>query len=424
MMFSSHSFRPRKRSVRAFGVIAVTATLVLVSGCATSGGDSGTTTLTFFSWDSKEVMEPLIAEFEDQNPDITVDFSNAPPVAEYISALQTRLLSKTAADVFIMASENRTSLMQGGFVKDLTDKPYMSVINDANKEKYSTDDKVYAMSLSAWGGGVLYNEDLLAKVGMSTPPATWDDYLTLLASLKSSGVTPYYEAAQGTNLMTLWALLGAKFDGEGGGIDAKIFDGKATFTDEWTSSLELWNEMFEEGLVPRDAVGLNDDAVLDEFVNGRVAMIGTGPWNVASVKAQAPDLKINFMAVPTPTAGETYLAGSSSPGYAINASTSHEKAADLFLTYLSSDEGVKLYQGETNAITTTSNYSPVLDPALDTVNEGVQAGHNYLPMASWPRDQDALRTEMLAKIQEMVNGSISPAEVTKAMDAKLAELSK
>jgi len=42
-------------------------------------------------------------------------------------------------------------------------------------------------------------------------------------------------------------------------------------------------------------------------------------------------------------------------------------------------------------------------------------------MTSWPRAQDALHTEMVAKIQDMVAGNIKPVDVAKALDAKLAD---
>lgn len=41
-------------------------------------------------------MSPFIEEFEKENPDISIDFSYAPPTAEYIQTLQTRLVGNQA----------------------------------------------------------------------------------------------------------------------------------------------------------------------------------------------------------------------------------------------------------------------------------------------------------------------------------------
>nr|WP_129670171.1 hypothetical protein [Phytoactinopolyspora endophytica] len=116
------------------------------------------------------------------------------------------------------------------------------------------------------------------------------------------------------------------------------------------------------------------------------------------------------------------MAGAASPGFAINSATDNPEEAERFLEFLASEEGIRLYQEATGAVTTTSNYEPELDPALDIVFEHVVEGEIYLPTISWPRHEDALRVEQVAKVQEMVMGQISPADVADALDRKLAEL--
>ncbi len=107
-------------------------------------------------------MAPIITEFEKQNPGISVEFSSAPPVAEYISTLQSRILSGTAADVFVIAAENKTNLIDNGAVVDLTDEPFMANLNQFNKDTYGKDGRSYGASISSWGGGIMYNKKLLA----------------------------------------------------------------------------------------------------------------------------------------------------------------------------------------------------------------------------------------------------------------------
>ncbi|WP_165368338.1 ABC transporter substrate-binding protein, partial [Phytoactinopolyspora endophytica] len=238
------------------------------------------------------------------NPDIRIEFSNSPPVEEYISTLQTRLLSGQAADVFIIAAENKTNLIEGEHVVDLTDYEFMSVINDFNKETYSADGSVYGMSVSSWAGGVLYNTELVESVGMSEPPASWQEFLELCRSLEEAGITAYYESVQSGNTMALTGLIGLDQTKAGGDVDQRIFAGESTFAENWVEPLELYMQLYDDGLVTRDVVGLDDEQVVDEFVNGRVAMIGTGPWTLPSVHDQSPDMQVDFMAVPGATAGE------------------------------------------------------------------------------------------------------------------------
>jgi len=406
----------RRATLTAAAFIAA-GTLAL-TGCAAEGGEDGSTTLSFFSWDNEDVMGPVIEAFEAENPDITIEFSNAPPVVEYISTLQTRLLSGTAADVFILAAENKSNVIDGGYALNLDGESFMEPIAEFNQQTYSGADGTYGMSVASWGGGVVVNNDLLAEAGVTEFPSDWDGFLELAGTLSEAGITPYYDNAQEIP-MTLNALLGDSFSGDPT-IDAQIFEGETTFEEQWTPALETFNELFTEGLVSTDVVGLGGDQIIDEFVNGRVAMIATGPWNVGNIRSSAPDMDFAFMPFPAPD-GAGYLPGAASPGYAINSATENVDAATAFLEFLSSPEGVELYNAQSSAITTTSNFDPVLDDSLEAIVPDVRDGNVYLAQIAWPRSQDVLNTEAIARIQEMILGQISPEGVAQAMDAKLAE---
>ena len=163
-----------KRRRLAAALVAVTTAITMAScggpSSGTGGSDEENGTLTFFSWDSEQTMAPIIDEFEKQNPGITVEFSSAPPVAEYISTLQARILSGTAADVFAIAAENKTNLIDNGAVVDLTDEPFMANLTQFNKDTYGKDGRSYGASISSWGGGIVYNKELLAKAGVKEFP--------------------------------------------------------------------------------------------------------------------------------------------------------------------------------------------------------------------------------------------------------------
>ena len=115
----------RPTSRRSFlTALAAGGAATALAGCSTStspggGGGGDGRRVSYFSWDNQEDSQPVLDLWNEQNPDIAVDFSNAPPVAEYIAALQTRVLSGTAADVFCIAAENKTNLIDGEHILDL-----------------------------------------------------------------------------------------------------------------------------------------------------------------------------------------------------------------------------------------------------------------------------------------------------------------
>lgn len=415
----------RGRRALATGAVVAAAALVL-AGCSGFAGStlsaSGkTTTLSFFSWDTQQTMKPEITAFEKENPNIKISFSYAPPVPTYISTLQTRLLAGTAADVFILTAENKVELVQNHDVKNLDNEPFAKDIASFNKSEYTLDGHLYGISTASWGGGIMYNADLLSKVGFTTPPTSWAQFLQLCAKLKAAGITPFYEPADGIGVV-LSAFLGMQNQADGGQMDKDIFNGTSSFEKEWTPSVQQWGQLFSKGLESRTVAGLTGTQVTNEFIKGNVAMIGTGSFDLATVKAGAPSMNIGFFAVPGATAGQTFWAGAASPAYAINAKTKHLAAAEKFLAFLAGKSGSQIYNKTTASITTTSTFQPVLDPSLKSMVAPVRGGQIYLPSESWTRDNDALSAYLTSVLQQYIQGKISAQDVGKMMDAKLKAL--
>jgi|PersoiStandDraft_1058852.scaffolds.fasta_scaffold18991_2 raffinose/stachyose/melibiose transport system substrate-binding protein len=414
-----------RRTVMALSALAA-ATLAL-SACSSSAGSTTSassgaaeSTVSFFSWDTQPTMQPVIDGFEKANPGIKVDFSYSPPVTQYVSTLQTRLRSGTASDVFIITAENKLDLMGKNLVKDLSKEPFMSNIAQAAKDTYTKDGATYGAAVASWGGGILYNKDLLAKAGITTEPKTWSEFLADGAKLKAAGITPFLEPGDGITV-TLAALLGIKNKQLGGSMDADIWAKKQTFASTWTDPLTTWSQLFSTGMETSAAAGLTGDQVMAEFEKGDVAMIGTGSWALGTIKTAAPTLNVSFEAVPG-TDGTLYWVGAVSPGYAINAKAQHPVAAEKFVEYLQSKEGVELYQKQTQSITTTADFTPTLDPALTEMATAVRAGQFYLPQVSWPTHADVMGPEAAAQMQQLIAGSSTPAAMAAALDAKLASV--
>lgn len=408
----------RRRLVAA--LVAVGAMITMASCGGSSPGESQDTgTLTFFSWDSEQTMAPIIDEFEKQNPGITVEFSSAPPVAEYISTLQARILSGTAADVFAIAAENKTNLIDNGAVVDLTDEPFMAKLTQFNKDTYGKDGRTYGASISSWGGGIVYNKELLAKAGVKEFPKSWDEFLALSSKLKDQGVKyPFLESVQAMPIVVA-AFVGSESAASGGNLDKQIFDGSSTFAATWNEPLTRWSELYANDLAPKDVVGLTGDQVRDEFTSGRAAMIPAGPWEVSPIKKANPDLDFEMALVPGMSGPEPYLAGAASPGLAINAKAKNPEAAKKFLAFYTDAKTVAMYNKATDAITTTADFKPVIDQSLTPIVEPVRAGQIYLPQIAWQRCQDALNLEATAQLQQVVQGKTSPGDAAAALDTKL-----
>lgn len=412
----------KSRVLRAMALAAGTSLTLAVAGCgAGSGGDDGTTTVSFLSWTGQEQMEPILEAFHEDHPEVNIEASYSPPVAEYIQALQTRVLSGTAPDLFVVAAENKTNLIQSGAIIDLAGEPFMDGVQEFNLDTYGSDGARYGLSLSSWAAGYAYNEDMLAEVGYDGIPETWDEFLTMLQDLKDAGYTPFLESVDQLPT-TVSAMLGAQTSQMDPMMDELIFSGESTFAEQWTPILEDYNQLYTEGLVSADVVALDGDQVRDEFANERVAVINAGPWIINAVEEANPDLNWSFGQVPGRDGGMPFQAGAAAPGYAISANADEEKqeAVKTFLTWLASEEGVEMFHEATNDVTVTENFQPEVNPVFEPLVEPIREGQLYLPMISWQRDEDRLNIEVVAQIQRMIQGAIPPEQVAASLDAKLS----
>jgi raffinose/stachyose/melibiose transport system substrate-binding protein len=415
----------RRRFVQGSLMAAVLGGTALgTSACSTStaasGGGGGKGSVSFFSWDTQTVMKPVLDLFTKQTG-TSVSFSYAPPVPQYVSTLQTRLQAHTGADVFILTAEDK-QLVGGGYVKDLTGQKFLEPMNSANKDFMTVDGKVYGLSISSWAGGIMYNKELLAKVGADALPDSWDGFLKLCGKLKDKGIAPYYDSAHDGNFMALWGLLGGSFDNHGGFPDSDIFAGKASFADTWTEPLVAYCKLYTEKLTPKAVLGLTSDQVVSEFANGRVAMFGAGTWNVPTVRKSAPHLSFQTEAIPGVDKGTSYWTGAASPGYAINAKAKNPEAALKFLQFLASPAAVGAYGKSSGAITTTSDYTPSFAQSVTNQALGARSGKIYLPVVAWPRHSNELIQEFNTQMQQMVQGSVKPKDIPAALDKKLKQL--
>lgn len=406
----------------AVAVALLAAIPLVLAGCSSPGEDAeGTTSITLLSWTGEEEMTPVLEAFAEAHPEVTVKASYSPPVAEYIQTLQTQVLSGTAPDVFLIAAENKTNLIDGGHVVDLSGEDFVQNVADFNMDTYGRDGAQYGLSLSSWAAGYAYNKDLLAEVGATEIPETWDEFLELCQKLKDAGITPFLESVDQMPT-TVSAMIGAKSSTMEPPLDDEIFAGESTFAEQWTDVLDEYNRLYTEELVSSDVVALDGDMVRDEFAAGRVAIINAGPWIIGPVKDAAPDMDWSFGKIPGLDGASPYVAGAAAPGYAINSASDEAKqeAAKVFLAWLASPEGVEIAQAQTNDVTVTSDFEPPVDPIFEPLAASIRDGELYLPMIAWQRAEDVLNVEAVAQIQRMIQGQITPEQVAEALDAKLA----
>ncbi|WP_020133570.1 ABC transporter substrate-binding protein [Streptomyces sp. 351MFTsu5.1] len=188
-------------------LVAAAVLPLLLAGCSAgslgSSNDSGSGTtiklLVDNTPDSVQSTQRLIKDFEAKNPQIKVKMETRPVSVDGDNLVKTRLQTNTMDDVF---AYNSGSLFQQINPKQnltpLTKDSYLDDVDKSFLPQVSVGGQVYGVPYgSTYGGGVLYNKKVYAKLGL-TVPKTWADFISNSKKIKAAGIAPVIQTYQDT----------------------------------------------------------------------------------------------------------------------------------------------------------------------------------------------------------------------------------
>jgi raffinose/stachyose/melibiose transport system substrate-binding protein len=177
------------------------------SGGGDSGGGKNLTLLVDNGESTVKSAQAVIDAFEKANPGTTVQMETRPQGTEGDNLVKTKLSTGDMQDVFWY---NSGSLLQAlspaQTLVDLTNDPAVGNVDPSFFPVVSQDGKVYGgPQATAFGGGILYNKDVYAKLGLQVPK-TWSDFLANADKIKAAGITPVIETFKDTWTSQLFVL--------------------------------------------------------------------------------------------------------------------------------------------------------------------------------------------------------------------------
>ncbi|WP_308638639.1 extracellular solute-binding protein [Paenibacillus silvisoli] len=200
------------------------------------------------------------------------------------------------------------------------------------------DGKPYAVAQMTGVFSLVYNKDVMAKVGLdpNTPPKTWDEWLDMSKKATENGKGAYYGTiVQNMGLGGAFRL--APFMRQAGG-DFTTADWSAVTFDspENLKALTFLRELAKTS--PPGSTSMTDEGQFFNLLNsGKVAFAVNGPWHIAWGK-QMGCTNCGFAPLPVPEDGNTgnVIVGNTL-FYALKQSK-HPEAALEFLEILASKE--------------------------------------------------------------------------------------
>ncbi|MFJ2745906.1 extracellular solute-binding protein [Streptomyces sp. NPDC087440] len=306
---------------RTFRLVAGCAVLGLTLALSACGSDSdkpstdGPQKVTMWMMKdsvTKEYLDRFKKDFAATHKDVTLDvqIQEWDGIGEKVTAA---LASNDAPDVIEVGNTQVAQYAASGGVKDLSGKKSDLKGDDwlpGLAEPGNIDGKQFGIPWYAANRVVIYNKDHFEKAGITAPPKTRDEWITITKKLNTGKNQGIYLPGQ-----TWYTLAGFIWD-EGG--DLAVKDGKnykgALDTPEALQGMAFYQQLQALGKGPKDS----DEAkpnLADVVSKGDVSQYIAVPGNVKLVEEANPALKgkFGFFPVPGKTAdkpGASFTGGS------------------------------------------------------------------------------------------------------------------
>jgi len=208
---------PQYRRVAALAVAAGLG--VSIAACSTKGSDDsgkdagGKTVITVDCQPDGSQKDLLanwnadVAEFEKQNPTVTIKSVSVGQQCNNPPDFTARLTGGTMTDVFYGYMTDLQQVLDSGQAMDITqyatkdNVPAWDSIDPALKAVFTDNGKIYAIPTKNYSMGLLYNKTLFTKAGLdvNSPPKTWADVRTAAKKIAAlgGGVAGYADYSAG-----------------------------------------------------------------------------------------------------------------------------------------------------------------------------------------------------------------------------------
>ncbi|MFC0106184.1 ABC transporter substrate-binding protein [Kibdelosporangium aridum] len=404
---------------------ATTAALTMLAACSggTTAGSSGdSSTLTLASIDQGSV-EDVVKAFEAANPGVKVNFTTS-GADQYQQQIRTQLSSGTAPDVMSVWPGNGNPgatyvLAKPGYLLDLSDQAWAAKLPASVKTVAQYEGKTYNAIFGVNGIGAVYNQDAMAKAGL-TPPATWTELLAFCRAAAAKG-TPAFALGNQDNWVTqvaLYALVATTVYGDDRDFDKKMQAGQATFASSaWTTALAKYLEMDKTGCFQQNPLGTSYEASQELAATGKTLGIIQGNWVVALLKKKNPAGTYMLKALPaTDAPAKALMPAAAGAGYGVNAKAKNRDLALKFVNFVMSPQGMNLYVQKQGGLPSLPDTGYAVDPALTELSQFI-SGDRTVPFMDqlWPNAK--VQQTMLSGLQEVFSGQSTPDKVLAAMDA-------
>ena len=375
---------------------AVAATEEVVAEETADAGATGDVTIWYY-WENEshqKALDEMIQGYNDSQSNISVSAKYV-PFADFKKQLSIGASAGELPDLVILDNPDHASYASMGIFADLTGKFDVSNYYEGPVGSCTYDSKLYGVPFGSNCLALYYNQDMLDAAG-ATVPTTWDELKETAAKLTTDKVSGLafcsLQNEEGTFnfLPFVWSTGATSYtiDSEGG-----------------VKALNYVKELIDTGVMSKECINWTQGDVMNQFISGNVAMMINGPWQVPTMRAEAPDLKWNVALIPQDS---QYASGLGGENYGVIAGGNESAALD-FLNYATSDEQVKFMMNTMGYISSDKTIAETQftdDTVMKLFVEQMQYAQPRGPLAEWPDVSDAISLAF----NQVITGAATPED--------------
>ena len=337
--------------------LIVLCTLIL-SACGSSpgtgGGSPSKITLTVLESQGwvHDPLRDLAKQFEAKTG-IHIDYQII-PAANYFQVLKTKLNSGQGPDIFggqSGVSDLKVNYNVEANAVDLSNQEWVKREDPAAVAQSTVNGKVYGQEIWDIYSGywvMIYNKDIFQKAGISSVPATYNDFVADCAKIKAAGITPIYEPVSDGWHHVLWfPEIGARMEQLEPGLYTRLNANQATLASDTVANTAMSqiNELYQKGYFGSSALSDQFANTEKEMASGKYAMTINGLTEPGAIQAAYPNVQASsFGFFPLPILDNQLLpTHPAAPTNFIYSKGSHIAQAEQYLAFLADPANLQYY---------------------------------------------------------------------------------
>lgn len=290
----------------------------------------------FSTWGSqseKEILTSIIADFEQENPNIKIELLHIPQ--NYFQKIHLLFASGLEPDVVFINNQNIQMYINANLLEDLS--PFFPQANkmffNESLNCFKNENKLYAIPRDISNLVIYYNKDIFDKKNIPIPIKISNIYELKELAKKLSDKKVFGINFEEDSLFWRYYLAS-----NGGGI---ISDDKKNIiinSEKSIKALDLYTKMIQEHIAPsKSEIGSMTTAQM--FINGKLAMYLSGRWMVPKFR-ETLTFDWDIIEFPSNETNKLYIDAS---GWALTKNAKNKENSIKLIKYLSSKESINKF---------------------------------------------------------------------------------